>query len=301
MVALTLLTVLTLVFSLVSASPTPVQARQAITTLSANQINEFTPYSFFASAGYCSPSTTISWTCGAICKANQGFVPVAAGGDGTDTQFYFVGYDPFLNKVIVSHQGTDPTQIENALTDLNFFLTPINSSLFTGVGPIVQVHSGFAAEQALTAPTILAAVKKTMAMFGTGSVTTTGHSLGAALSLLDALYLRLQLPTASVSFIGYGLPRVGNPDFADLIDSFLAGSVTHINNKEDPIPILPGEFLGFAHPSGENHIMDNNAWVACPGQDNPSTECSTGAVPTIFSGNISDHIGPYNGVTMGVC
>lgn len=77
-----------------------------------------------------------------------------------------------------------------------------------------------------TAPTILAAVKKTMAMFDTGSVTTTGHSLGptcgffipkyvvdpdfvgAALSLLDALYLRLQLPTASVSFIGYGLPRV---------------------------------------------------------------------------------------------
>lgn len=103
--------------------------------------------------------------------------------------------------------------------------------------------------------------------------------------------------------------------------------------------LCAGEFLGFVHPSGEKHIMDSNAWVACPGkrvflgsfrpfqpkfrlgQDNPSDECTTGDVPTIFSGDLSDHdgeplykttsacsrcrfffaAGPYNGVTMGVC
>lgn len=31
---------------------------------------------------------------------------------------------------------------------------------------------------------------------------------GAALSLLDALYLSIQIPTATVNFIGFGLPRV---------------------------------------------------------------------------------------------
>ena len=35
------------------------------------------------------------------------------------------------------------------------------------------------------------------------------------------------------------------------------------------------------------------------GQDNTSTECIVGDVPNIFDGNLSDHDGPYNGVTMG--
>jgi len=299
MVVQALVPLLALAVSFVSASPAPVQVRQSITTLSTTQIDAYTPYTFFASAGYCSPSTTLSWTCGANCEANPGFIPVASGGDGSVTQFYFVGYDPSLNTVIVSHQGTDVDAIIPLITDGDFFLTPIDSSLFTGVSSSVEVHNGFGAQQAMTATTILAAVKQAMATFGTTSITTTGHSLGAALSLLDALYLKIQIPSASVSFFGYGLPRVGNQDFANLIDSTLPSLVTHINNQEDPVPILPGEFLGFVHPSGEKHIMDSNAWVACPGQDNPSDECSTGDVPTIFEGVLGDHDGPYNGVEMG--
>ncbi|KAF9073596.1 lipase [Rhodocollybia butyracea] len=301
MVSQALLPVLTLVFSLVSASPAPVQVRQAITTLSTAQIDVFTPYAFFANTGYCSPSTTMSWTCGGI---KPGFIPFATGGDGSDIQFFFVGYDPSLNAVIVSHQGTDPEEIEADLTDLDFSLTALNPSLFPGVSSSVEVHNGFGDEQAMTAPTILAAVQQAMSEHGTNSVTTTGHSLGAALSLLDALYLKVQIPSASVKFIGFGLPRVGNQAFANLIDSTFPGLVTHINNKlsiPHPRNLCAGEFLGFVHPSGENHIMDSNAWVACPGQDNPSTECTTGDVPNIFDGTLSDHDGPYNGVTMGVC
>ena len=71
----------------------------------------------------------------------------------------------------------------------------------------------------------------------------------------------MQIPSATVSFIGYGLPRVGNQDFADYVDS-LGLSITHINNKEDFVPILPGRFLGFHHPSGEVHIQDSGAWAA---------------------------------------
>ena len=62
--------------------------------------------------------------------------------------------------------------------------------------------------------------------------------------------------------------------------------------------------------------MDNNEWVSCPGksyvsatekrkvycsyigQDNPSIECSTGDVPNVFSGNTSDHHGPYGDISM---
>lgn len=81
------------------------EKRQSITTLSANQISAFTPFTFFASAAYCDPSTTINWSCGcellfplhlvqrtnacpvANCEANTGFLPTASGGDGSDVQF----------------------------------------------------------------------------------------------------------------------------------------------------------------------------------------------------------------------
>ena len=92
-------------------------------------------------------------------------------------------------------------------------------------------------------------------------------SLGAAIALLDAVYLPLQISGITTRFIGYGLPRIGNQAFADYIDSLSAKlSVTHINHEEDVVPILPGRGLGFHHPSGEIHIQDSGAWVSCPGE-----------------------------------
>jgi hypothetical protein len=116
-----------------------------------------------------------------------------------------------------------------------------------------------------TAHRILSAVQQTLSAHGGSSVTVVGHSLGAALSLLDAVFLSLQLPNVNVKIVGYAMPRVGNQDFANFVDSQLSGLVTHINNKKDPIPTVPGIFLGFHHPSGEIHQQDSGEWDACPG------------------------------------
>jgi hypothetical protein len=140
-------------------------------------------------------------------------------------------------------------------------------------------------------------------------VVVTGHSLGAALALLDSVYLPLHLPAGTrVSMVAYGMPRVGNPAFADYVDAMdsadsVTVTVTHINNKKDPIAIVPGLFLGFAHPAGEVHIQDSdNSWVSCPGHDNPSQLCSVGDVPNVIQSNILDHLGPYDdGIFMGLC
>jgi len=50
---------------LVPATPVSIK-RQAttVTTLSQNQINEFAPFTHFASAAYCHPSITRNWACG---------------------------------------------------------------------------------------------------------------------------------------------------------------------------------------------------------------------------------------------
>ena len=58
--------------------------------------------------------------------------------------------------------------------------------------------------------------------------------------------------------------KVGNQAFANYVDAHVT-SLTHVNNKQDPVPILPGLLLGYHHPSGEVHIDKSNAWMSCPG------------------------------------
>ncbi|EJC99932.1 lipase [Fomitiporia mediterranea MF3/22] len=265
--------------------------RESITTLSTDQISTFRPFSFFASAAYCNPSVTRNWSCGANCDANPGFEPTASGG--------YVGFDPALNSVVVAHQGTDPDKIIPLLTDADIVKVNLDPDLFPGIDDSIQVHDGFADSHARVAPDVLSAVQTTLSAHPDASVTMVGHSLGAAQALLDSVFLPLHLPSGTkYKYVGYGLPRVGNQAFADYVDSHVT-DLTHVTNKQDPIPTVPGRFLEFQHPQGEVHIQDSEEWKACPGQDNDSDECSTGAVPNIFEGEISNHDGPYDVVTMG--
>ncbi|TFY81186.1 hypothetical protein EWM64_g2822 [Hericium alpestre] len=283
-----------------SASGVAVSKRQAITTLSASQVSSFKPYTFFAGAAYCNPSLTLTWTCGAKCQGNAGFQPIASGGNGGNEQFWYVGFDPALDTVIVAHQGTNTSNILALLTDTDFSLRPLNSTLFPGISSDVEVHDGFADSQERSSADVLCAVETGLSQHNTTSVTVVGHSLGAALALLDSVFLPLHLPSnTTVTTITYGMPRIGNQAFADYVDAHL--HVTHVNNKEDPVPIEPGRFLGFHHPAGEVHIQDSGAWDACPGQDNTSDLCTVGDVPNIFDSDESDHDGPYDGVTLGSC
>lgn len=41
------------------------------------------------------------------------------------------------------------------------------------------------------------------------------------------------------------------------------------------------------------------SYASVVGQDNTSEDCIIGMVPTIFQGNVIDHLGPYQSVWMG--
>ncbi|KAH8110731.1 lipase [Phellopilus nigrolimitatus] len=318
------LVVLALVLSSISsvyASPFRVVRESAkrddIPTLTDSQVAAFRPYTYFASAAYCTPNTTINWTCGSHCEENSGFMPTASGGDGNETQYWYVGYDPTLDTVLVAHQGTASMYvfflkyaIHLSLSykfsiadfiDVDFFLESLDPVLFPGISPSIKAHNGFAGAHARAARAVLAAAAQTLAAHAGASVTTVGHSLGAALALLDAVFLPLHLPPGTaLRFVGYGLPRVGNAAFADYVGARAHGAdVTHVNNRRDPVPIVPGRALGFRHPAGEVHIQASGAWDACPGRDDPSELCIVGDVPTLLSSDVSDHTGPYDGILMG--
>lgn len=107
-----------------------------------------------------------------------------------------------------------------------------------------------------TAEDILSVVRTTILKHNATKVSLIGHSLGGALALLDSIYLPLHINGVEFRTITYGLPRVGsfisllhgtkltpvqqvgNEAFADYVDTHT--TLTHINNKKDLVPTLPG-------------------------------------------------------------
>ncbi|TCD61803.1 hypothetical protein EIP91_007889 [Steccherinum ochraceum] len=261
--SLSMVTFVSAVFAVYANPLHTLHARQGFTALTPSEVASFRPYTFYASAAYCEPSTTINWSCGANCDFNPSFQPVASGGDGFDTPFWYVGFDSTLNTVIVAHQGTNTV---SELEDADFTLSSLDPTLFPGIPSFVEVHDGFKGEHANTASAILSAVQLTMSSHPVTHVTMVSHSLGAAIALLDSVFLPLHLPSGTTfRTVGYGMPRVGNQAFANYVDQHVT-NLNRVNNKEDVVPILPGMFLGFHHASGELHILDSDAWVSCPGK-----------------------------------
>ncbi|RXW16252.1 hypothetical protein EST38_g9602 [Candolleomyces aberdarensis] len=103
-------------------------------------------------------------------------------------------------------------------------------------------------------------------------------------------------PTLETIIVGY---QVGNQAFVNLVNE--RAVMNRIDNKNDPVPILPPRFLNFTHTEGEIHIVNSDAWVSCPGQENGNSQCTNGYVPNILAGEVDDHQGPYDGVALGPC
>ncbi|KAF9494918.1 alpha/beta-hydrolase [Pleurotus eryngii] len=264
----------------------------------AEDIAALKPYTYYASTGYCKPEDTLTWKCGENCEANAQFQPFASGGDGNATQYWYAGYDPKIDSVIVGHQGVDINLEHVIMTVMDIDIVDPDPVMFPGmIKKGVAMHAGFMRAHASSAADVMAAVKQATEKHNTKNVTFVGHSLGAALGSLDAVQLSLQDPSLNIRVIGYGMPRVGNTAFADYVDEKI--KVTRINNKLDPIPIVPPTEYGYYHPSGEIHILETGDWVVCAGQESNDGTCSAGAVEHMFAGAITDHSGPYDGVVFG--
>ncbi|KAL1726026.1 Alpha/Beta hydrolase protein [Schizophyllum commune] len=292
---------------LVTAGPAP--ARRETTKLSQDEIDGFTPFAQYALSAYCHDGID-TWACGASCEANSDFELSVTGGDGSEVQYCnlsapsltndvdYIGFSPSLNSIIVAHEGTDPTKLCADLTDVNLVQDSVNATLFPNIDSAAQVHTGFRDVHAATADAVLAAVRDLLSSKDTKTITTVGHSLGGALAELDSVFLKLNNPDATVNVVTFGKPRVGNEAWAEVVDSTV-DSFKRVDNKHDLIPILPGRGLGSAHPEGEIHIVDEATWVKCPGNDDADDEdCTIKTVPNVFDGDIGDHLGPYNGVTL---
>ncbi|KAF8180713.1 Alpha/Beta hydrolase protein [Mycena galopus ATCC 62051] len=271
----------------------------ATTTLSAADIQsrDLVNIAAFAAAAYCVREGT--WNCGVACNQVPDTQIALTIGDDAATPDAYVAYSSSRNQIIVGHEGTDPSQILSVENDLQFAPTPLLTILnVAGTPPGVEVHNGFQTAWVQTSTPILDAVQQIQAQVPTASVLVTGHSLGAAVSLLDAIFLKQQLPSnTSIQVVGFGRPRVGNPAFADWVDSMFGSNNSFVVSRDDPVPHVPLLAQGFQHASGEIWIENNTTTLACDGQENPNCSDSIGVLDA--AGGINDHLGPYFGINMG--
>ena len=179
------------------------------------------------------------------------------------------------------------------------------------------MHDGFMDTQERTSDLVLSTVQSALKSTGSKKVLVVGHSLGAAIASIDGMMLKMKLdPSIAITTTVFGLPRVGNKAWADLVDQTVSAphlrtnaqmltrgayalqlgtSFTHVTNQDDPVPRVPPTFLHFQHPSNEIHITavdpSGNTATAqfCPGQANG--KCAGGN--SIFDGSVTNHRGPY--------
>jgi len=253
-------------------------------------------------AVYCSAGSVTALSCGAPCQALQGIKVLTAGGNDGAIPGFYVATDPSIQAIVVAHQGTDPQKLLSIANDVEIEHVAMNATLFPKSAQGVKVHDGFQNTQGRTADLVLSTVKSALSSSGFKNVLTTGHSLGAAVALLDATMLKMLLPSdVTVESVTFGMPRVGNQQFADMIDGLIPG-LTRVTNQHDIVPIVPPRVLEYEQVSGEIHITAVNSTsgaatlVACPGQEN--SHCAEGN--SLLDVSIANHLGPYfGGISFG--
>lgn len=105
------------------------------------------------------------------------------------------------------------------------------------------------------------------------SITLTGHSLGASLSILSAFDLvenGVISDDIPVTAIVFGSPQVGNSAFNDRLNQYKNLKVLHVKNKIDLIPLYPSPMLGYVNTAGTELEIDTRKSPSLKDSKNPS-------------------------------
>ncbi|KAJ3786772.1 alpha/beta-hydrolase [Lentinula aff. detonsa] len=251
----------------------------------------------FSRVVYCAKQNVTKWDCGGPCEAIGPDVHVVKwGGNDGLVPSYLIAHDGSTNTIVVAHQGTDSHNFLSELNDLDILHVGLDKSIFKQPAKKVEVHDGFQQAFKGSSKIILAEVKNALATFNSKAVLFTGHSKGATIAILDAIMLHEQLDSSiKQSVVVFGLPRMGNEHWANLVDTTIGTEFIRVSDRKDPVVDLPPRMMDYYHPSGEIHIVDVDKdgqatkVVACPGQENK--HCAEGN--SIFKEHVSDHSGPY--------
>ncbi|MDR3131713.1 MAG: hypothetical protein LBU02_01275 [Rickettsiales bacterium] len=93
----------------------------------------------------------------------------------------------------------------------------------------------------------------------------TGHSMGAALATITALYLKKVKDAEYVRVATFGSPRVFDFHGAEIYEKLLGENTIRVTNSSDPIPMFPSGSMGFKHVGKPLKIKTGNFVINCFG------------------------------------
>ncbi|KAL4402212.1 lipid metabolic protein [Malassezia pachydermatis] len=213
-------------------------------------------------------------------------------GDGGDTQQRVNLYHSDSLGIAVAIQGTNISSLKSIVDDALLFSEKPDWRYRKYVPDDVVVMNGFQEGYQDVVDDVFVNVHKYMQLKNEERVTIIGHSLGAAIGLILAVDFDNRLDKGITGSYLFGLPRVGNPAFANYVDARLGKKLHWAVNGRDWVPTVPPRVLGYQHPSNYIWINPGNSthWKLYPGQEN--VHGFTNVLDTQFP-SFDDHQGVY--------
>jgi len=232
----------------------------------------------YAYAAYCTEDLS-NWTCW-WCTKVPGIPPIQVISILYDNETDTYGYVGVNNdSIVIGWRGTNVFSLENWITDFEFWQTTPYPNVSNAL-----VHYGWFTVYTRIREQLLPVVFLLQSKFPSYYIVTTGHSLGAALSILTAIDL-VQQGYEEVEVWNFGCTRVGNEYFASYFDEFVP-KTRRIVNQRDIVAHYPFEWLDYYHVATEIWFPNNvTTFEICDGGEDPS--CSDSELDWSFF----DHTG----------
>jgi len=175
--------------------------------------------------------------------------------------YLYIAVNHRLREIITAFRGTVDT--EGWLVDFKFIRVE-----FPEFGPGVSVHTGFLQSHVAGRDVVHSEVSALVDKYPDYGLHVVGHSMGAALASLQAQAMARSFPSHTVKLTSYGLPRIGNQAYADMVDSLANLDRVRFVHYTDPIPHSPPMIFGFHHHDAEFWCAEEKC--------TEFTQCATG-------------------------
>lgn len=192
--------------------------------------------------------------------------------------------------IAVAYMGTNLSALKSVTNDLLFEAEPPNARYSEYMPKGLKLFHGFQEPYIEIVDQVFDSVKKFTKETNETRVTLIGHSQGASMGLISSVDFENRLEHGIYRSYLFGLPRTGNPTFADYVDRTIGHKLRVALNGADWNPTVPPRWFGYQHPSNYVWIYPANStnWKLYPGQENVH---GFPTVPHVY--NFDDHQGVY--------